>query len=69
MSSESSIPPQCPKCNTNKDVIPIMYGLPDKKLIKMHDLGKIHHHGCEIGGDMPEWHCKSCGFEWGKIQI
>ena len=61
--------PECQNCVSNKGVIPIMYGLPDKKLMKMHDSGKIHHHGCVISDDMPAWHCKKCGLEWGKIEM
>jgi hypothetical protein len=61
--------PICPSCGINKSVIPIMYGLPDMKLMRMHEKGEIHHHGCVLSDDMPEWHCKKCGNEWGKIEI
>lgn len=62
------IRPSCPNCDSTS-VIPVMYGLPDKKLMKMHENGKIHHHGCVLSENMPEWHCKACGHEWGNIEV
>ena len=48
---------QCPECNS-KDVIPIMYGMPDPEMQKKYDQGKIKLGGCSIDIDnMPDRYC------------
>ncbi len=33
--------PPCPKCNSNADVIPIVYGYPGDELIKASERGEV----------------------------
>ncbi len=53
----------CPKCNSKNDVS-IVYGLPDEKLGKEAEEGKIHLGGCCVTGNDPKWHCNDCENDW-----
>ena len=57
---------QCPECSS-KDVIPIMYGMPDPEMQKKYDEGKIKLGGCSIDLDnMPDRYCNECEHKWFK---
>ncbi|WP_166636719.1 carboxypeptidase-like regulatory domain-containing protein [Zeaxanthinibacter enoshimensis] len=47
----------CPVNEKCKSVIPIVYGLPDKRLLKKVEKGKIRLGGCEVTGCEPHWYC------------
>jgi hypothetical protein len=49
---------ECPVDGKSKSVIPILYGFPDKKMIRKRDKGKIKLGGCEVTGCEPNWFCK-----------
>jgi len=52
--------PQCPKCKSNKNTIPILYGLPTGEGFDKADRGELKIGGCVVREDNPEWHCKRC---------
>ncbi len=49
---------ECPIGNKKDMVIPIVYGLPGKKLRRKSDKGKAYLGGCIVTGCDPEWYCK-----------
>jgi len=53
----------CPECGS-KNVVPILYGLPDEEAIKQVDQGKVVLGGCSLFESMPTIHCKKCRHEW-----
>jgi len=61
---------QCPRCES-KDTLKILYGMPSREIFES---GKYWIGGCCIlideDGEIldPEYHCKSCGYEWSKKQ-
>ncbi|HAT69966.1 hypothetical protein [Croceibacter atlanticus] len=57
-------PKYCPKCDSNKDVIPISYGKPTPKGFKESDEGKIKLGGCIIYANSPKWYCKKDDIEF-----
>jgi hypothetical protein len=59
-------PKKCPKCSS-KNIIPIVYGMPSEETFKESKKGKFILGGCCIEESSPEWHCKKCGHEWGKV--
>ncbi len=50
--------PNCPKCQHNKNVIPIGYGLPGSEMSEEAIKGKIRLGGCIIDDSSPDWYCK-----------
>ena len=52
--------PQCPNCKSKK-VIPITYGLPPNKMVKLSYEGKIKLGGCCVTENDPDYFCKDCG--------
>ncbi|WP_051947404.1 carboxypeptidase-like regulatory domain-containing protein [Muricauda sp. MAR_2010_75] len=48
---------KCPIDGSSKNVIPIIYGLPGKKLMRKMKKGKIKLGGCEVTGCEPNWFC------------
>ena len=52
---------RCPICQSNKQVIPIMYGMPAS------DPGPgVHIGGCCITENDPTLHCKKCGTDFAR---
>ena len=66
----SKRPPKtkCPKCGSKKDVIPIVYGYPTAQTMKGAEKGKFKLGGCCISDVDPQWCCKRCKSEFGKIR-
>ncbi len=60
-------PPACPKCKS-ENTIPISYGYPSEKGMRQAEKGKIKLGGCCISDNDPQWYCKSCKKEFGKIK-
>ena len=58
--------PVCPVCNSNKDVIPIIYGKPAAETIKRAEKGECRLGGCMIDKDSPYYYCKKDKKEFGK---
>ena len=56
--------PKCPKCQNNKDVVPIGYGLPGPEMSEEAIMGKIRLGGCIIDDSSPDWYCKKCELEF-----
>lgn len=56
----------CPKCGSTHVAI-CRYGLPNdiEALEPDLDAGRIRLCGCSLFDDSPQFHCNSCGFEWG----
>lgn len=52
----------CPKCKSKKNVVPIVYGLLDKEVIKNTEQDKFALGGCVVRSE--QWYCKSCDYEW-----
>jgi hypothetical protein len=48
----------CPIDGKSINVIPILYGLPDRKMMRRMKKGKIKLGGCEVNGCEPNWFCK-----------
>jgi len=59
-------PPACPLCAA-VEVIPIVRGFPSVELFERAEAGEVALGGCVIGQDDPEWHCKSCGKDFGRV--
>lgn len=59
--------PTCPKCGS-KTIVPIMYGLPTEEAAEEAERGKIALGGCCISEDSPQWHCRDCEHEWGRLR-
>ncbi len=53
----------CPKGHSN-DLIPIVYGLPGKKLVKQSENGKVKLGGCIVTDCDPKWYCKNHQIEF-----
>ena len=62
--SQNDTKPKCPICNLKKDVIPIIYGLPDDALFKKGQKGEVKLGGCVVMDDAPQWYCKKCEKEF-----
>lgn len=56
--------PTCPDCGGR--AVPILYGYPLGEIIEAADRGEAELGGCEVTGDDPRWHCRSCGHRWGR---
>lgn len=61
--------PACPKCKSNKNTIPIVYGLPVKPPDEWLEDGVfrwgkeiVRHKGCVIR--KARYYCRSCRKEW-----
>lgn len=52
-------PPVCPECGYDDQVVPIVYGYPDRQLIEESQRGEVALGGC-IADDTPAWYCKGC---------
>jgi len=48
----------CPVDAKSKNVIPIVYGLPNRRTMRKMKKGKIKLGGCEVTGCEPYWFCK-----------
>lgn len=48
----------CPKCKSEKKVLPIFYGLTTGKFMKKNK-NKFYFGGCELTGCDPKWYCKT----------
>ncbi|MEY2467341.1 MAG: hypothetical protein QOF21_39 [Actinomycetota bacterium] len=44
-----------------------MYGLPDPEWLLLRESADVVLGGCCISDESPEWHCKACGHEWGRL--
>lgn len=57
-------PMTCPKCGSDKNTIPIVYGLADENLLRRSNRGEIKLGGFVVTGRDPKWYCKSCRSKW-----
>jgi hypothetical protein len=48
---------ECPSGHSD-EIIPIVYGLPGKRLLKKAERGAVKLGGCVITDCDPKWHCK-----------
>jgi hypothetical protein len=48
----------CPICHKKDKVVPIVYGLPRKKIMKKAKKGKLKLGGCMASDCDPYWYCK-----------
>jgi hypothetical protein len=55
---------KCPKCQSN-NIISIVYGYPPYDVGEEAEKGFVQLGGCVINEDIPQWHCKNCGHEFG----
>ena len=57
--------PNCPKCDSDNKVRQIVYGLPNKDLIKAAERNEVILGGCTVG----EYNCRcgECGHRWWNI--
>jgi hypothetical protein len=53
--------PACPSCGKNKEVIPILYGLPNLDAIQLEAQGKLVLGSRFYRAEAPCWFCKKCG--------
>jgi len=60
----SKNPMTCPKCGSDKNTIPIVYGLADASLLRRSNRGEVKLGGCIVTGHDPKWYCKSCRSKW-----
>jgi hypothetical protein len=60
--------PNCTKCSSIK-VARLAYGLIDQEKIKGEiESGRASLAGCDVSETSPQWHCNSCGNEWGVTE-
>lgn len=55
-SYSSDFQPRCIRGHTD-NIIPMVYGLPSKRMLKKAKKGKIHLSGCNVSGCDPKFHC------------
>lgn len=57
----------CPECGSNRTV-PIIYGVPDSRLIELSESGKIIFGGDYLIDDQihPDYGCLECEYHWAK---
>jgi len=48
-------------------VIPILWGEPSPEAEEDAKAGRIVLAGCVVCDDDPEWHCKRCGKDFGRM--
>lgn len=54
----------CPICRQAKNVLPILYGLPSRKMFKQADAGRIILGGCVVYDNQPQYYCKVDDFSF-----
>lgn len=54
----------CPKCYSEKEVIPIVYGYPGKALMEQAQKGLVLLGGCIVCDEDPRWYCQACQNRW-----
>ncbi len=55
--------PPCPKCQGT--AVPIIFGFPTPSDGEAEKRGEIKLGGCVVEENMPAWHCRGCGHEFG----
>lgn len=61
--------PYCPNCNSNENVIEIIYGYPTEEGMEDFRHGLKHLGGCGFDSRSPDSYCKKCKRSFnGKIQ-
>ena len=63
---ESKSKPACPKCQS-ENTIDIVFGYPTRSTMKKAERGEVWLGGCCITNNDPQWYCKGCKREFGKI--
>lgn len=59
--------PWCPYCQSSVNVIPIVYGYPDRKLMESAGQGRVVLGGCITEPTEPVWYCKKCDHSWPSL--
>jgi ribosomal protein L37AE/L43A len=54
----------CPQCKTDKNVIPIIYGMANWELGEQAKKNQVKLGGCCVSDDDPVWYCKACEIEF-----
>lgn len=54
---------QCPSCKSY-DIIPIVYGTPDAKMVEQHEKEEIYLGGPDDADAVERWHCTKCELNW-----
>jgi endogenous inhibitor of DNA gyrase (YacG/DUF329 family) len=59
----STQPPlvSCPRCDTEVEPVPILYGYPTPEAMQEVEAGRISLGGCMVGDESPEFECPACG--------
>ena len=59
-------PRRCPQCGSNS-IASILWGLPSFDAELERDIAerRVVTGGCCVTGSDPQWHCNTCGHEWG----
>ncbi len=52
---------QCPRCDTEIEPLPILYGYPTPEAFLDYEAGRLALGGCMIGPESPEFECPRCG--------
>ncbi len=55
---------KCPVCLSGKNVVPILYGLPEKALLRKAKKRKAYLGGCIVSEDSPRAYCRKDDFEF-----
>jgi hypothetical protein len=53
----------CPRCASTK-VLPVVYGLPGKALLKAAEGGEVLLGGCSLSSPRADHGCTDCRYEW-----
>ena len=56
--------PDCPKCKSTSDVVPIKYGLPYNEDFDYVQKKLLILGGFDYDDRSPNWYCKKCKIKW-----
>lgn len=56
--------PPCPLCLRGDEVVEVVYGEPDRKMLQKAKRRQISLGGIKIQEDAPDLHCLRCNYSW-----
>lgn len=57
-------PQPCPKCDSTRKVVPILYGEPDRRMLREARHKRITLGGYKVRDDQEDMHCLACDYKW-----
>lgn len=56
--------PPCPNCKTSKEVVEVVYGEPDRRMLNLAKRRLLSLGGIRLHDDDPNLHCLGCDQRW-----